>query len=103
MASLEAIYSFSHARAHVGAARRARLACSAIACAAAAILALAAPASLDWNQGTPAPPRAPAEALASPDVSAKFDDGFYDKIQGWIAGAGAGEPPAPPARRPSAT
>jgi len=33
---------------------------------------------------------APAAALATADVSAKFDDGFYDQVQEWIAEAGAG-------------
>jgi len=32
----------------------------------------------------------PVAALATTDVSAKFDDGFYDQVQKWIAEAGAG-------------
>ena len=42
-----------------------------------------------WDQA-PRESSVPYAALASPDMSAKFDAGFYDKIQGWIAEAGAG-------------
>lgn len=38
------------------------------------------PASSDWGQ----------EAHVTPDVSAKFDNGIYAKMRGWIAEAGAG-------------
>ncbi|MDD9801057.1 MAG: hypothetical protein OXU53_00660 [Deltaproteobacteria bacterium] len=70
-------------------AREPRIASAAFACVVAALLSLAVPAALRRDPGERAPTAVPA-ALASTDVSAKFDDGFYDKIQGWIAGAGAG-------------
>jgi len=60
-----------------------------IAFTAVAILTAAIIAAPYWDQAPYGSP-VPSVALASPDVSAKFDDGFYDKIRGWIAGAGAG-------------
>jgi len=57
-------------------------------CVAAVALALAAHAALPEGQGV----YGPREALASAGVSAKFDDGFYDKVQQWIAAAAS--PPA---------
>jgi len=72
-----------------------------LACAAAAILALSA-AALLAEQAAQDPPGIMAPALASADVSAKFDDGFYDQIQGWIGAGGAsgaaGSSGAPTAR-----
>jgi len=62
-----------------------RLAPAASACVMAMALAMAAHAALPAGQGADAP----REALASADVSAKFDDGFYDRVQQWIAEAGA--------------
>jgi len=79
-------------------ARRARSASASIACAA-AFPALASLAPLDLGQVAHAPPGTLAGAHASSGVSAKFDDGLYDKIQGWIAEAGAGGAAgAPPTR-----
>jgi len=60
-----------------------------LACAVAAILALPAAAALLAEQAAQDPPGIMAPALASADVSAKFDDGFYDQIQGWIGAGGA--------------
>jgi len=73
-----------------------------LACAVAAILALSAAAVLLAEQVAQDPPGIMAPALASADVSAKFDDGFYDQIQGWIGAGGAsgatGSSGAPTAR-----
>jgi len=83
-------------------ARVVRPASVALACVVAVMLALAAPHAPHWDQGAHATPGMPAAAAATADVSAKFDDGFYDDVQRWIAEAASAGPSGasdgPPAR-----
>jgi len=73
-------------------ARVVRPASVALACVVAVMLALAAPHAPHWDQGAHATPGMPAAAAAAADVSAKFDDGFYDDVQRWIAEAASAGP-----------
>ena len=83
-------------------ARVAQLVSAALACVVAGMLAFAAPHAPHWDQGANALPGMPVSAMATVDVSAKFDDGFYDDVQRWIVEAGSagatGASEGPPAR-----